>query len=73
MDVLKLLSTGATNREIANELVITDSTVKIHVGIILDKLNLRNRREAGTYAQRHNLISNTDDVRSFQSAEMNND
>ncbi len=73
MDVLKLLSTGATNREIANELVITESTVKIHVGNILEKLNLRNRREAGTYAQRHNLISGTDDVRSFQSAEMNND
>ena len=73
MDVLKYLSTGATNREIASELVITESTVKIHVSNILEKLNLRNRREAGTYAQRHNLTPSSDDVRSFQSTEMNND
>ena len=73
VDVLKLVSTGATNREIANELVITESTVKIHVSNILEKLSLRNRREAGSYAQRHNLTPTPDDLRSFQSSKAKND
>lgn len=71
IDVLKLVSTGATNREIASSLVITESTVKVHVSNILEKLSLRNRREAGSYAVRHNLTPNPDDLRSLQSSRIN--
>lgn len=54
--VLRELVTGATNREIAERLVITENTVKVHVRNLLAKLNLKNRREAVNYARNHNLI-----------------
>lgn len=56
IDVLRELATGATNREIADRLFIAENTVKNHVRKILDKLNLRNRREAARFARRHDLI-----------------
>ena len=73
LDVLKLVSTGVTNREIADNLFITESTVKIHVSNILEKLNLRNRREAASYAQRHDQTPTPDDLRSYQSSKANKD
>ncbi len=73
VDVLKLLTTDATNREIADNLFITENTVKIHVSNILEKLNLRNRREAANYARRQGMTPTPDDLRSYQSSEMNND
>lgn len=72
-DVLRYVSTGATNREIASGLHITESTVKIHVSNILEKLSLRNRREAASYAKRHNLGLTTDEMREFQSTKANQD
>ena len=54
--VFRELVTGATNQEIAQRLVITENTVKVHVHNILVKLNLRNRREAVSYAREHNLF-----------------
>lgn len=50
--VLGLLASGATNREIAAELHISGPTVKTHVGHVLDKLHVRNRAEAAAYAAR---------------------
>jgi DNA-binding NarL/FixJ family response regulator len=44
-DVLNELMRGASNREIADRLVISENTVKHHVGNILSKLSLRNRRD----------------------------
>lgn len=44
-DVLASLKRGASNSEIAAELFISENTVKHHVGSILHKLRLRNRRE----------------------------
>lgn len=55
IDVLKELSTNATNFEIAERLVITENTVKVHVHNILKKLDMQNRREASRYARRHGL------------------
>jgi len=45
-EVIELVSTGATNREIASVLVISESTVKSHVKHILRKLGASNRAEA---------------------------
>lgn len=72
-DVLKFVSTGATNREIANQLNITESTVKIHVSNILEKLSLRNRREAASYANRHDLGLSLDELENYQSSRGNKD
>jgi DNA-binding NarL/FixJ family response regulator len=51
-EVLRELAAGATNHEIAERLVISENTVKNHVHSILTKLDLKNRREAASYARR---------------------
>jgi DNA-binding NarL/FixJ family response regulator len=56
-DVLKLVARGATNRDIAGELIITENTVKVHLRNILDKLQLRNRQQAAAYAVQEGLVS----------------
>lgn len=54
-EVMALIATGATNREIATQLVISENTVKNHVRNILAKLNLNNRREiAAVYLESRN-------------------
>jgi two-component system nitrate/nitrite response regulator NarP len=50
LQVLAMVGTGATNKEIAESLIITENTVKVHLRNILDKLNLRNRQQAAAYA-----------------------
>jgi DNA-binding NarL/FixJ family response regulator len=50
VEVLNLVGTGCTNREIAKELYITEGTVKTHVTHILNRLNLRNRSQIAIYA-----------------------
>ena len=50
IDVLKELSAGSSNRRIAEKLVISENTVKIHVHNVLKKLKLHTRREARKYA-----------------------
>ncbi len=52
-DVLQLVGQGLTNTEIANRLFIGESTVRTYLHRLLDKLHLRNRTEAATYAARH--------------------
>ena len=49
LEVLKLISEGRTNQQIAENLVIEVGTVKNHVHNILDKLNVSSRREAAAY------------------------
>jgi NarL family two-component system response regulator LiaR len=56
-DVLKLLVDGRSNPEIAEQLVLSRSTVKTHVSHILEKLGVNNRLEAVTLAIRHNLTT----------------
>ena len=56
-DVLKLLALGRSNKEIANELVIGEKTVKTHVSNILMKLGLSSRTQAALHAVRIGLIS----------------
>jgi DNA-binding NarL/FixJ family response regulator len=54
-DVLRLIASGMSNKEIARELVMTERTVKGHVSNILGKLNLQDRTQAALYAVRHGL------------------
>jgi DNA-binding NarL/FixJ family response regulator len=49
-DVLRLIATGANNREIAQQLYISEGTVKNHVTNILNRLNLRDRTQAAIFA-----------------------
>jgi LuxR family transcriptional regulator, regulator of acetate metabolism len=46
LDVLRLMAEGATNRQVADALVISSGTVKFHAGSILRKLHAANRAEA---------------------------
>jgi DNA-binding NarL/FixJ family response regulator len=52
-DVLGLIAEGLRNREIAERLVISETTVKTHVRHVLEKLRFRNRSEAAAFAARH--------------------
>ena len=56
-EVLKLIGLGATNREIADKLIISEHTVKSHLRSILNKLNIRNRQQAAVYAEREGLVT----------------
>jgi DNA-binding NarL/FixJ family response regulator len=56
-DVLRLLALGHSNKEIANELVIGEKTVKTHVSNILMKLGLSSRTQAALHAVRVGLVS----------------
>jgi two-component system, NarL family, nitrate/nitrite response regulator NarL len=60
-EVLERLVKGATNKEIASSLTISENTVKNHLKNILEKLHLENRVQAATYALREGLISPTKD------------
>ncbi len=55
-EILTLIAEGLTNREIADRLVLSLSTVQTHYTHILEKLNLHNRAELIKYALRHGLI-----------------
>ncbi len=55
VEVLALICIGKSNREIAEELFISLSTVAHHVSNILNKTGVANRAEAATYAARHEL------------------
>ena len=54
-EVLVLLAQGASNKEIAEKLVITEGTVKNHVSNILAKLQAENRTQAADIARRYGL------------------
>jgi DNA-binding NarL/FixJ family response regulator len=55
-DVLRLLSRGATNAEIASGLHVSEATVKTHVGSIFMKLDVRDRAAAIVYAFDHGVV-----------------
>jgi DNA-binding NarL/FixJ family response regulator len=56
LEVLKLVAQGMSNREIAEQLFISENTVKNHVRNILEKLHLHSRMEAVVYAVREKLL-----------------
>jgi DNA-binding CsgD family transcriptional regulator/tetratricopeptide (TPR) repeat protein len=56
MDVLKLLTKGLSNSEIASKLYISSKTVDHHISAILSKLNLHSRTEAAAFAQSSGML-----------------
>ncbi|HEU5262987.1 MAG TPA: response regulator transcription factor [Gaiellaceae bacterium] len=54
-EVLRLVADGATNREIASQLYISQNTVSFHMKNILAKLHLKNRAQAAAFAIRSGL------------------
>ena len=56
-DVLRLVCTGRTNREIANDLGMGDETVKSHVSRVLLKLDVRDRVQAVIYAYQTGFVA----------------
>lgn len=54
-DILRRLATGATNREIAEDLVLSEKTVARHVANVFAKLGVSNRASATAYAFEHGL------------------
>jgi two-component system nitrate/nitrite response regulator NarL len=51
--ILRMLTQGASNKIIALKLMITESTVKVHMKAILRKLRLENRTQAAMWARNH--------------------
>jgi len=54
-EIIVMLASGASNKEIALVLILSESTIKIHVQSILRKLNLSKRVQAAVYAVEHGL------------------
>lgn len=57
VDIIRLVAQGLSNRQIADQLVIGEATVRTHVGNVLTKLHLANRVQATLYALREGLTS----------------
>jgi two-component system, NarL family, response regulator LiaR len=57
LEVLRLISQGMSNREIADKLVVAEWTVRTHVSNILSKLHLASRTQAALYALKTGLAS----------------
>ncbi len=55
-EILALVASGTMNRHIAEQLVITENTVKNHIKNVLEKLHLDNRVQLAAYAMRHGII-----------------
>lgn len=57
LEVLKMLSYGTYNKEIAEQLNISERTVKNHVSNIFKKIGVTDRTQAAVFAIRNNLIT----------------
>lgn len=57
-EVLRLIADGRSNSEIANDLYVTEATVKTHINRIFAKIGARDRAQAVTYAYRNGVVPN---------------
>ncbi|MEU4564585.1 response regulator transcription factor [Actinoplanes sp. NPDC023936] len=56
IEVLRFISVGASNKEIASRMHLSEGTVKNHISRILSRLNLRDRTQAALYAKENRLL-----------------
>jgi NarL family two-component system response regulator LiaR len=56
LEVLRLIAQGKSNKDISEELVLSEKTVKTHVSNILQKLHLSDRTQAAVYALRQKIV-----------------
>jgi DNA-binding NarL/FixJ family response regulator len=61
LEVLREVARGLTSREIAQQLVVGESTVKSHIQSLMRKLNAANRAELVAEAMRHHLLEGESD------------
>ncbi len=60
MDILRLITQGHSNKQIARGLDLSENTVKVHVSAMLRALGLNNRTQAGILGQKLGLTETTD-------------
>jgi two-component system, NarL family, response regulator LiaR len=60
LEVLRLIADGFTNAAIAEKLVISEKTVKVHVSNILSKLHMLDRTQAAVFAWQQGLVHRTE-------------
>jgi two-component system, NarL family, response regulator LiaR len=56
LEILQLIASGLSNREIASQLFVSENTVKTHSSRVFDKLNARRRTQAVQIAKQQGLI-----------------
>jgi NarL family two-component system response regulator LiaR len=56
LDVLRLIASGKSNKQIAEELVLSEKTVKSHVSNLLGKLDLNDRTQLAIFAIKNHLV-----------------
>ncbi len=59
IDLLRLIASGRSNKEIAHELNLAESTVKNKLSVLFQKLDAKDRTQAAIYAMSHGLLANT--------------
>lgn len=60
IQLLRLVASGLSNKEIAAELSLAESTVKNRLSLLFEKLNVKDRTQAAIYALSHGLITRKD-------------
>ena len=55
-EILKLIASGCSNKEIGEKLFISEKTVKNHITGIFDKIDVKDRTQAALYAIKNNLV-----------------
>ncbi|MFC2056660.1 response regulator transcription factor, partial [Chloroflexota bacterium] len=56
LTILRLIADGVTTKELANQLFLSEASIKRSVSLIFDKLSVRNRSEAVSEAYKRKLI-----------------
>jgi DNA-binding NarL/FixJ family response regulator len=60
LEILRLLAQGLKNQEIADQLIISEKTVRNRLSLLFRRLHLENRTQAVIYALREGLVDSTD-------------